>query len=104
VPPVASVASIDATRAMLRADIDRFACVSGTRFGRPVLPLVCSTSATSSLDGMEIEARPLVPDNCTIPVGAASAVRMRIRSPAAFLAASAPSGGTISVRAPVSFR
>ena len=26
---------------MLRAEIERLACVSGTRFGRPVLPLVC---------------------------------------------------------------
>ena len=31
--------------------MDRFACVSGTRLGRPVLPLVCSTSATSSTEG-----------------------------------------------------
>ena len=33
------------------AEIDRLAWLSGTRFGRPVLPLVCRMSATSSIAG-----------------------------------------------------
>ena len=35
----------------LRDEIDRLAWLSGTRFGRPVLPLVCRINATSSTPG-----------------------------------------------------
>ena len=73
VPPVCSVDSVEATSpctwksgmthsetssgvrsyvaATLRSDVVRLRCFSGTRFGRDVVPLVCSTSATSSVVG-----------------------------------------------------
>src|SRR5579864_3484881 len=80
-PPLSKVASVDATSpctwnsgmtqsatssvvseyvaATFRADVARLQCLSGTRFGRPVLPLVCRISATSSGDGAVNEC-PLV--------------------------------------------
>ena len=40
---------------MLRVDVTRLACVSGTRLGRLVVPLVWRTSATSSGFGLSGE-------------------------------------------------
>ena len=83
VPPVCSVDSVEATSpctwksgmthsetssgvrsyvaATLRSDVVRLRCVSGTRLGRDVVPLVCSTSATSSVVGHDESSVPPEP-------------------------------------------
>ena len=92
-------------RATLPAEIVRFACDNGTRLGRPVLPLVCSTSATSSIDGAGADrGGSVTPPSRTTPASLISAVSTRARPAAAARAASAPSGGRISTRASVSSR
>ena len=126
VPPEARVARTEATRpctwksgitqsatsasprayvpAMVPAEAARFRCRSGTRLGRPVLPLVWSTSATSSGEGAPAERPPARPPIWTSPVAPRAAVRTGIRPPAARRASSAPSGGTTRSRASVSAR
>src|SRR5579864_6591242 len=76
-PPLSNVASVEATSpctwnngmthsatssvesvyvaATLRAEVARLQCLSGTRFGRPVLPLVCRIKAISSGDGADAD-------------------------------------------------
>src|SRR5438132_9240873 len=78
VPPERKVASVEATKpwtwksgmrhketswgdsayvlATLLQETAKFRCFSGTRLGRPVLPLVCSTRAISSGQGPETGA------------------------------------------------
>ena len=57
-----SAGASDSAAAMLAAEAVTFACVSGTIFGRAVVPEVCSTSATSSGCAMPGRAaRPGVP-------------------------------------------
>ena len=118
VPPVCSVESVDATSpctwksgmthsatsssvrsyvaAMFRSDVVRFRCVSGTRFGRDVVPLVCSTSATSSVAGHG-ESLALAP----FPPPAAA----KFTCPASSIVATmciAPGGATSTIASPPS--
>src|SRR5438552_15210859 len=77
----------------------------GTRFGRPVLPLVCRTSATSSADGAVAEIPFGAFSKQTVPWSLISTENTGIlRSAAALRASSAPVGGQIRRRAAVSSR
>jgi hypothetical protein len=60
----------------LPAEIDRLACDSGTRLGRPVLPLVCSTSAVSSSAGGVTAAPADTPASVTVPLASISTARI----------------------------
>ena len=131
VPPVCSVDSVEATSpctwksgmthsetssavrsyvaATLRSDVVRFRCFSGTRFGRDVVPLVCSTSATSSVVGHGASSAgvPLAPPAAvkfTCPASSISTTMWTAPAGATSMMASPPSGPVITADAFVSSR
>src|ERR1700677_3943678 len=123
VPPESKVASSDATNpwtwnsgmmhsetssaesayvfAIFAEETAKLKCRNGTRFGLPVLPLVCSTSAMSSAPGwVAASVAAAAASSCTIPCSLISTENTGIlRSAAALRANSAPTGGQSKMRA-----
>src|SRR5579864_2036815 len=90
-------------RATFAAEMHRFECARGTRFGRPVLPLVCRIKAGSPATGGTTGVRLLAAATVTWPFTIATLTTGTL-DPAAFRASSAPSGGSTSSLAFVSSR
>src|SRR5579862_7606543 len=91
--------------AIFADDTARLKCRSGTRLGRPVLPLVCSTSAISSGVGSFAVAPVGLPASQTFPSSLIPTGNTgTLRSEAALRANSAPAGGHRRIRAFVSLR
>ena len=92
---------------MFSTDAVRFRWASGTRFGRLVVPLVCSTSATSSGSGGAVSrpaarVAPPGPDRLTRPSSSVSARMSITEASAALRASSPPSSWVMSALALVS--
>src|SRR5436309_1951643 len=89
--------------ATLLQETARFMCFNGTRLGRPVLPLVCSTKAISSGEGLETEVALGASTLETIPRALVATENTGTPSCwAARRASSAPSAGQSRSRAALS--
>src|SRR5580698_7135037 len=91
--------------AIFAEETARLKCRKGTRLGRPVLPLVCNTRATSSGVGSFAVAPVGLPASQTLPSSLIPTGNTgTLRSDAALRANSAPAGGHRRMRAFVSLR